>query len=204
MHSSLKPLLCSACLQQISACNIHMSVFSNILCHVYIISYSPSPLFVALGLDTACITRTVVQNICSRWQQEAQDITQDVTMTLDAETTTEDVHKIKSIGWLVFDQSQRLDLLIESNTLIRAFLGKILTAYICIIWTSYSGYHIISLNISTFSLARGKHHAAVEVFYIIPSDARELIVAQWEDQVHLTKTYFLCVTAYISLTGNTT
>lgn len=76
-----------------------------------------------LGLDTACITRTVVQNICSRWQQ---DTTLDATMTsAEAEITSDDMQKIKSIGWLVFDPSQRLDLLIESNTLIRAFLGKI-------------------------------------------------------------------------------
>lgn len=38
--------------------------------------------------------------------------------------TSDDIHKIKSIGWLVFDPAQRLDLLIESNTLIRAFLGE--------------------------------------------------------------------------------
>ena len=83
-------------------------------------SLVPSFCCVTLGLDTACITRTVVQNICSRWQQ---DVTQDITM-VDAEITSDDIHKIKSIGWLVFDPTQRLDLLIESNTLIRAFLGK--------------------------------------------------------------------------------
>ena len=167
-------------------------------------------------------------------------------MTLDAETTTEDGHKINSIGWLVFDQSQRLDLLIESNTLIRAFLGKISTTYIysviyeylvtnryqsvwiflvklmgnfntlnkCVDYIQvsvFSSFHInsftmyiISLNVSIFILARGKHHAAVEVFDIIPSDARESIVAQWQDQVYLTNTYLLCITLCISLTGNTT
>ena len=83
-----------------------------------------SPSRFVSGLDTACITRTVVQNICSRWQQ---DVTQDVTMILDSEITSEDIHKIKSIGWLVFDEAQRLDLIAESNTLIRAFLGKIST-----------------------------------------------------------------------------
>lgn len=80
--------------------------------------------FVVSGLDTACITRTVVQKICSRWEQ---DITQDVTMTSVTDITSEDLQKIKSIGWLVFDETQRLDLLIESNTLIRAFLGRVLT-----------------------------------------------------------------------------
>ena len=35
------------------------------------------------------------------------------------------------------------------------------------------------------SLARGKHHAAMETFEMIPSDARESIMAQWQDQVHI-------------------
>lgn len=102
-------------------------------------------------------------------------------MTSDAEITSGDFHKIKSIGWLVFDPSQRLDLLIESNTLIRAFLGKILSAPF--------PYHFDISFGQNFSLARGKHHAAVEVIEIIPNDARGLITAQWQDQVHLLSTY---------------
>ena len=110
----------------------------------------------------------MVQNICSRWHQ---DITQDVTMILDSEITSEDIHKVKSIGWLVFDEAQRLDLLAESNTLIRAFLGK-------------THNYVLSMCYAyLFSIARGKHHAAIEVFEIIPSDARESVIAQWQDQV---------------------
>lgn len=33
------------------------------------------------------------------------------------------------------------------------------------------------------SLARGKHHAAVDVFESVPADAREVVVAQWQDCV---------------------
>lgn len=39
------------------------------------------------------------------------------------------------------------------------------------------------------SVARGKHSAAADVFDMIPSDARESIIAQWQEQVHLTDIY---------------
>ena len=78
-------------------------------------------LFLFLGLDTASITRNVVHNICSQWDQ---DYTHDALLSSDTDITSDDVKKIKSIEWLVFDQAQRLDVLVESNTLIRAFLGE--------------------------------------------------------------------------------
>jgi len=78
-------------------------------------------LFFFLGLDTASITRNVVHNICSQWDQ---DHTHDVLLSSDTDVTTDDLKKIKSIEWLVFDQAQRLDVLVESNMLIRGFLGE--------------------------------------------------------------------------------
>ena len=64
---------------------------------------------------------------------------------------------------------------------------------------------LVVLNVFTFSLAREKHHAAVEVFDIIPSDARELIVAQCQDQVRMPHKHLLAIFyRYISLTGHTT
>ena len=78
-------------------------------------------LFLFLGLDTASITRSFVHNICSQCDQ---DYTDDVLLSSDTDITSDDFKKIKSIEWLVFDRAQRLDVLVESNTLIRAFLGE--------------------------------------------------------------------------------
>lgn len=55
---------------------------------------------------------------------------------VDTDITSDDIHKIKSIGWLVFDPAQRLDLLIESNTLIRAFLGETSWEGVSFSWSS--------------------------------------------------------------------
>ena len=74
-----------------------------------------------LGLDTASITRNVVHSICSQWDQE---YTCDIPLNADTDFTSDDLKKVKSIEWLVFDQAQRLDVLVESNTLIRQFLGQ--------------------------------------------------------------------------------
>ncbi|XP_065883036.1 nuclear pore complex protein Nup107-like isoform X2 [Dysidea avara] len=102
------------------------------------------------GLDTASITRNVVHNICSQWDQ---DHTHDVLLSSGTDVTSDDLKKIKSIEWLVFDKTQRLDVLVESNMLIRAFL------------------------------ARGKYHAAIEAFNVVPLDARETIVGQIDEEL---------------------
>ncbi|KAK7083378.1 hypothetical protein SK128_011021, partial [Halocaridina rubra] len=69
-----------------------------------------------VGLDTAAITSAVVTNI--RLSSSGRDPEGDVL----AETTAEDRVKISAIDWLLYDRTQRVEALRQSNALMRSFL----------------------------------------------------------------------------------
>ncbi|XP_078455539.1 nuclear pore complex protein Nup107 isoform X1 [Lampetra fluviatilis] len=73
------------------------------------------------GLDVAAVTKTIVENV--RGQDSGDFAHHDCTALLDATTTPEDKKKIDAIEWLVFDPSQRIEALRQSNAIIRTFLA---------------------------------------------------------------------------------
>ena len=70
------------------------------------------------GLDIACITKTVVENIRGKDDFKVQEDT-----ALEAATSEEDLKKIEAIEWLIFDPSQRADAIKQSNAIMRCFLA---------------------------------------------------------------------------------
>lgn len=76
-------------------------------------------------LDVQLITKTVVENICSRQPTTSLDVrthSNDPQLTID--TTKFDLEKIESLDWLIFDESQRAEATKQANSLLRKFIAS--------------------------------------------------------------------------------
>ncbi|XP_035222943.1 nuclear pore complex protein Nup107-like isoform X2 [Stegodyphus dumicola] len=69
------------------------------------------------GLDVPEITKTVVRNIREKESDRTETFTD-----LSVLTTAEDLQKINSIDWLIFDPTQRAEAVKQANALMRIFI----------------------------------------------------------------------------------
>uniref|UniRef100_A0A8C2VLJ3 Nuclear pore complex protein n=1 Tax=Chinchilla lanigera TaxID=34839 RepID=A0A8C2VLJ3_CHILA len=72
-------------------------------------------------LDVATITKTVVENIRKKNDEEFSP--HDLNLDQDSDTTQEDRVKIDVIDWLLFDPAQRSEALKQGNAIMRKFLA---------------------------------------------------------------------------------